>query len=42
MTGDSCVGWYNDNPEDCGEYDDDDFQANEMCCSCKTYGIHNL
>ena len=42
MTGDSCVGWYNDNPEDCGEYDDDDFQANTMCCACKTSGIHNL
>ena len=36
---DSCVGWYNENPEDCGEYDDDDFKANEMCCACKTSGI---
>ena len=41
-TDDNCVGWYNDFPEDCGEYDDDDFKANEMCCVCKTSGIHIL
>ena len=33
--GDSCASWYNDTPEDCGIYDDDDFTANSMCCACK-------
>ena len=33
---------YNDHPEDCGDYDDDDFKANEMCCACKTSGKHIL
>ena len=33
--GDSCASYYNDNPEDCGMYDDDDFTANSMCCACK-------
>ena len=42
IEGDSCVGWYNDNLKDCGEYDDDDFKANEMCCACKTSGMHVL
>ena len=41
-TDDSCIGWYNDNPEDCGEYDDDDFSAKDMCCACKTSGINIL
>ena len=26
---------YNENVEYCGEYDDDDFKAMEMCCACK-------
>jgi len=31
--GDRC-GWYLKNKEKCGKYDDDDFLAKEMCCSC--------
>ena len=30
-----CTIWYNDFPEDCGKYDNDDFSANSMCCACK-------
>ena len=30
-----CRIWYNDFPEDCGKYDNDDFSANSMCCACK-------
>lgn len=26
--------WYNEFPESCGMYDDDDFQAIDMCCAC--------
>ena len=26
--------WYWDNQEDCGERDDDDFSAYNMCCAC--------
>lgn len=26
--------WYNEFPRSCGRYDDEDFQANEMCCAC--------
>ena len=32
--GDGCE-WYDENPGDCGSYDDDDFSASEMCCTCK-------
>ena len=31
--GDSCQ-WYNEHREDCGKYDDEDFNATEMCCVC--------
>ena len=34
-SGDGCW-WYYENAESCGEYDDDDFQAKNMCCVCKT------
>ena len=37
--GDSCASWYYDHPEDCGTYDDNDFTAMTMCCSCKRNGI---
>ena len=29
-----CQG-YNGNTEYCGNYDDDDFSSNTMCCACK-------
>ena len=32
--GDGCY-WYDDNPEMCGYYDDDDFSAFTMCCACE-------
>lgn len=32
--GDTCESWYNFYPQDCGEYDDEDFKANEACCAC--------
>ena len=32
--GDSCT-WYYSSTSSCGEYDDDDFTANTMCCACK-------
>ena len=32
--GDGCE-YYNEYPEDCGCCDDEDFIANEVCCSCK-------
>ena len=31
--GDGC-GWYADNSEDCGMWDDADFSANAYCCAC--------
>ena len=34
-SGDGCW-WYYENADYCGEYDDDDFKAKEMCCVCKT------
>eukprot|EP00494_Astrolonche_serrata_P029569 UN29836 len=34
IDGDSCAGYYNDFPFDCGYYDDDDFVAKEVCCVC--------
>ena len=30
---DGCA-FYDDNPHDCGGYDDDDFTSNAMCCAC--------
>jgi len=33
MWGDSCA-FYDLNPLRCGNSDDDDFVANEVCCSC--------
>lgn len=32
--GDGC-GWYNFDPMSCGDYDTDEFNANEMCCMCQ-------
>ena len=46
MYGDSCL-WYYNNANECGNYDDDDFTSNTMCCACnggqwsKQYGKHN-
>ena len=31
--GDGCT-YYDANLEECGYYDDDDFKANDLCCSC--------
>jgi len=33
--GDNCASFYDYHPDQCGCCDDDDFKANEMCCSCK-------
>ena len=32
--GDNCVDWYDEYPEDCGKYDDNDFKAEIVCCAC--------
>jgi len=32
--GDSCV-WYDTAFEECGDFDDDDFIASEICCACR-------
>ena len=42
-SGDTCQ-WYNEYTEYCGDYDDDDFDAREMCCACKLIGksIRNI
>ena len=32
--GDTCSEWYDYNPEDCGDYDEEDFTASEQCCAC--------
>ena len=29
--------YYDDNPERCGDFDDDDFTASELCCACKIF-----
>ena len=34
LTGDKC-DWYDRNPEGCGFYDTEEFQANSMCCACQ-------
>ena len=31
--GNSC-DWYETNPEECGNWDDDDFMAKDFCCIC--------
>ena len=31
---DTCTDWYDDNPDGCGGYDDEDFTASEQCCAC--------
>ena len=33
LYGDGCE-WYDENPDTCGDYDDDDFESAEVCCSC--------
>ena len=33
-TGRDGCDWYNDKPQECGKYDDDDFVANSVCCAC--------
>ena len=30
---DGCA-WYDNNLLECGNYDDDDFVSNEVCCAC--------
>ena len=37
ISGDTCR-WYDENNEYCGDYDDDDFDARELCCACKPIG----
>ena len=33
--GEDCKSFmYHNTPENCGNYDDDDFTANSMCCAC--------
>ena len=32
--GDSCSSWYDDDPGDCGGYDDSNFAADVQCCAC--------
>jgi len=34
IDGDTCSGYYDSWPEDCGYYDTDSFVASEMCCAC--------
>ena len=36
-SGDTCI-WYEENHRHCGDYDDDDFDARDLCCSCKLNG----
>ena len=31
--GDTCL-WYDANTYGCGDYDTDDFVADELCCAC--------
>ena len=33
--GDNCTWYYHSIGIGCGDYDDDDFTANTMCCACK-------
>ena len=32
--GDSCSSWYDDDPGDCGGYDDSNFASSVQCCAC--------
>lgn len=34
MDGDTCSSWYDENHENCGEYDDEDFDSSTQCCGC--------
>ena len=36
-SGDGC-DWYIGRLQWCGQYDDEDFKANSMCCACKELG----
>ena len=36
--GDGCE-WYDEYPEECGAYDDEDFTAAEVCCACGRWGV---
>ena len=38
VDGYNCADWYENYPEDCGFFDDEDFTANRMCCACKSSG----
>ena len=42
--GEDCKSFmYHNTPENCGNYDDDDFTANSMCCACiGNYSNHKL
>lgn len=42
VIGNTCASWYNDHPDTCGDYDDDDFTAYTMCCRCQTDGKYTL
>ena len=33
-SGGNACDWYVDNPTGCGDYDDDDFSSDAMCCVC--------
>ena len=37
----NCTLVYNKYPKYCGDYDDDDFTANSMCCACKGKFLKN-
>ena len=37
-SGETCQ-YYTDFPEYCGEYDDHDFSARELCCACMFIGV---
>ena len=46
MAGDSCSSWYKlpHQIAQCGNYDDGDFSANTMCCTCGggTTGVYQF
>ena len=35
--GDTCTDWYDEYPDGCGDYDDEDFYAATQCCACKRF-----
>ena len=35
---DTCSEWYDANPDTCGDYDTDTFQATASCCACMGWG----